>query len=152
MNIFYLKLRLIRLFNLLFVWLRQKLLHVCPPLWYFSDLDKHFNITVRIGPLRLSHIFLLYLLSVVSSIWPVFGFIFSARYLHRNLCIWWCVRTTSNEVIFMPKFSPCQVAIYWVLRGQLFLSLITSQKHFFSKVRLVSETSRSDISRESIKI
>ena len=47
--------------------------HVCPPLWAFSDLKKHFNITVTIGPLRLGHIF--------SSFPPVRG-----AYVASGLC------------------------------------------------------------------
>ena len=104
------------------------------------------------GPLfRLSHIFLLSILSVVPGVWPVFGFNFSTRDILRNQRIWWRVRTTSDDIIFTSKVPCCQLAIYWVLRGQLFLSLITSPI-FFSKVRLVSETTRSDISREPIKV
>ena len=125
---------------------------IFPPLWAFSDLEKKNNITVRIGPLRISHIFILSLLSVVSSVWNVFGFIFSTRDLHRNLCIIWRVRTNSDGVIFMSEVLSCQLAMYWVLRVQLFISLITSTKNIFSKVELVSGKTRSDISKKPIKV
>ena len=91
----------------------------------FSDLEKNFNITVRTGPLILSHIFLLSLLSMVPSVWPVFGFIFSTRDLRRNLCIWWHVGTTSDDVIYTSKFPSCQVAIYCAVHDS------TSQTIFF---------------------
>ena len=45
---------------------------------------------------------------------------------------------TSNDVIFTSKVPLCQVAIYWVLRGELFLSLTTSPKNtFFQKFDLL---------------
>ena len=88
----------------------------------------------------------------MSSFWPVFGFIFSTRDLRRNLRMWWRVRTTSDDVIFTSNVPSCQVAIYWIVRGQLFLFLITSPKITFSKVWLVSETAQSDLSKEPIKV
>ena len=94
--------------------------------------------------------FLISPFSILYSAWPVFGIIFSNRVLCRKLRIWWCVHTPLYDVIFTSKFPSCWVAIYWVLRGQLFLSLITSPKTFFSKVRLVSETARSNISKQPI--
>ena len=53
----YLTLKLIGYCDLILLLLIKKMCHVCPPLWDFLDLEKHFNITVRIGPLRLNHIF-----------------------------------------------------------------------------------------------
>ena len=43
------------------------------------------------------------------------------------------VGMTPYDVIFTSKVPSCQLAIYWVLRGQLFLSLITSPKNNFFK-------------------
>ena len=97
----------------------------------FFILREKFNVTVRIGPLRLSRIFFVYLLSVVSSVWPVLVFILIARDLRRNLFILCRVCTTFDDVIFMSKVPSCKLAIYWVLRGQLFLSLILHQFFFF---------------------
>ena len=82
----------------------------------FSELEKNFNVTVKIGSLRLSHIFLLSILSMVPSVWPVFGFIFSTRDLRRNQQIWWRVCTTFNDVIITSKVPSCQVAIYWIVK------------------------------------
>ena len=124
--------------------------HVCPPIWAFSNLEKKLNITVRIGLLRLSHIFLLSLFSVVPSFWPVFGFIFSTGDRSRNLCIWWRAPTTSNDVIFMSKVPSCQLSTYLIHRIQLFLSLITSPKKH-SKVWLVTDSAQSDFYKEPIK-
>ena len=110
--------------------------HVCPPLWDFSYLEKHFNITVRIGLLRISHIFSSIPLSVVPHVWPVFGFIFSTMDVCRNPLKWWRVRTTSYDVIFTLKASSCQVSIYWIVRWQLFFFVIASPKNAFSDIRL----------------
>ena len=125
--------------------------HVCPPLWAFSDLKKNFNVTVRIGPLRLIHIFLLSILSVVPSVWPVFGFIFRTRDLRRNLRIWWRVRTTSDDVTFTLKVPSCQVAILDRQNPIISFRHNSTKKYFFSKVRLVSDSARSDLSKEPIK-
>ena len=151
MNIFYLTHRLSRQFNLLLLWLRQNMCHVCPPFWDFPDLEGNFNITVIIEPLRISHVLLLYLLSVVSSVRPLFGFIFSTKDIRINLLIWWCVGTTSDEILFSSKVPSCKLAIYWVLRGQLFIYLINLPNHF-SKVLLVIDQAWSDLSRYPIKL
>ena len=86
----------------------------------------------------------------MPSVWPVFGFIFGTRDLRRNLRIWWRVCTTSNDVIFTSKVPSCQVAIYWILKVRFFLSIMTSPI-FFSKVRFITDSDRSDISKEPIK-
>ena len=65
--------------------------------------------------------------------------------------MWWCVRTTLDYVIFMSKLPSCQVAIYCIVRGQLFLSLLTSPKNTFFSKGLFSETARLDLSIEPIK-
>ena len=56
---------------------------------------------------------------------------FSTKDLRRTLQIRWRVRPTPDDVIFASKVPSCQVAIYWVLRGHWFLSLVTSPKNTF---------------------
>ena len=90
-------------------------------------------------------------LSVVPDVWPVFMCMFSTRYLGRNIRIWWRGRTSLDDVIFTSKLSSFQLAIYWVLRGQFFLSLVTSPK-IPLKIWLVSETARSGLLKEPIKV
>ena len=102
-------------------------------------------------PSDLAIFFLLSILCVLPSVCPVFGIIFSTRDLRRNLCIWWCVRTTSDDVIFKSKVPSCQVAIYWILKIQFFLSIMTSPKNTFFKVRLIPDSTWSDLSKEPIK-
>ena len=105
----------------------------------------------KVPPFRLSHIFLLSILSVVPGIWHVFGFILITRDLGRNIYIWRRERTTSYDVTWTCIWPYRQVKIYWVLRGHIFLSRITSWRSTFSKVRLVSDSSRRDLSKEPIK-
>ena len=51
--------------------------------------------------------------------------------LRRNLRIWWCVLTTSNNVIFTSKIPSCLVAIYWILKIWFFSFRYTfTKKHF----------------------
>ena len=104
----------------------------------------------ELGPSDFAIFFLLSILSELTSVWPVFGFIFSTRDLPRNLRIWWRVRTTSDDVIFTSNVPSHQVAIYWILKIRFFLSVITSPI-FFSKVRLIPDSARSDLSKEPIK-
>ena len=87
-----------------------------PTSWYlYTRKESLQSINSQKGPpFRLIHIFLLSILSVMPSVWPVFGFIFSNRDLRRNLRIWWHVHTTSNDVIFTSKVPSCQVAIHWI--------------------------------------
>ena len=51
-------------------------------------------------PSDLAIFFLIWILSVVPGVWPVFGFIFITRYIRRYLLLWWRVHMTSNGVIF----------------------------------------------------
>ena len=55
-------------------------------------------------------------------------FIFRNRDICRNQHILWRVHKTSDYVIFTSKVPSYQVAIYWVLRGQIFLSVKTSSR------------------------
>ena len=106
----------------------------------------------ELGPSELAIFFLLSILYVVPSVWSVFGFIFSTRDLRRNLHIWWRVCTTSNDVIFTSNVPSCQVAIYWILKIRFFFLSQLHQKYFFSKVRLIPDSTRSDLSKEPIKV
>ena len=62
---------------------------VHPTSWtIYTTIESIQSVNSQKGaPFRLSHVFFLYLFSVVSRFWPVFGFIFSTRYLRRNLRI-----------------------------------------------------------------
>ena len=90
-----------------------------------------------------------------TSVWPVFGFIFSTRDLHRNLRIFSRGRVTLGDVMFSSKVPSCQLAICWVLSPQgpnISFPRNFTKNYFFSKVRLVPETARSDLSSEPIKV
>ena len=60
--------------------------HVCPPLWAFSDLEKNFNVTVRIGSLRLSHIFSSFNLVQVAKCLACVRFYFRPSCQASGLC------------------------------------------------------------------
>ena len=57
MNIFYLTVRLIRSFNLLLFWIRQKMCHVGPPLWDISELEKISILQSELDPSDLAIFF-----------------------------------------------------------------------------------------------
>ena len=68
----------------------------------------------ELGPSDLAIFFLLSLLSVMPSVWPVLNFIFSTRDLRRNQRIWWRVCTTTDDVIFtskVPSFVRASIAL-----------------------------------------
>ena len=69
-------------------------------------------------------IFFFFLLSVVPGLWHVFWCIFSTSHIRRNLRTQWRVRTTFDDVTFMYICPFYQINIYWVLRGQIFLSCV----------------------------
>ena len=91
--------------------------------------------------------------TVVPGVWPVFRYIFSTRDLRRNLCIRWRIRTPFYDIILTYICPFFQINIYWVLRGQIFLSHITSpKKFFFSKPGVASDSARRDLFKYPIKI
>ena len=89
--------------------------------------------------------------AVVPGVWHGFGCIFSTRDLGRNLRMRWRIRTTFDDVIYTYIRPYPQLKIYWVLRGLIFLSRINFTKKYFSKVRLISDSTRRDLSKEPIK-
>ena len=123
--------------------------HVCPPLWAFSDTEKNFNVTVRIGSLRLCHICSSFNLVRVAKRLACVRFYFQYQGLRRNPRIWWRVRTTFDDVIFTSNIPSHQVAIYWILKIWIFFR--HNSPMFFSKVRLIPDSAWSDISKEPIK-
>ena len=90
------------------------------------------------------------LLYMVPGIWRALGRILSTRYLRINPRIRWYVRTPFYYVIVTSRVSFCQLSIYWILRGQLFLSFITWPK-IFLKFLTFSEKVGSDLPKEPIQ-
>ena len=88
-------------------------------------------------PFRLSHV--LPSFSLVCGAWRVACVQFYFQYQGSTQKPTYMMTCTYDfyDVIFASKVPSCQAAIYWVLRGQLFLSRITSPKStFFQKFDL----------------
>ena len=97
----------------------------------------------ELGPSDLAIFLLLSILSNLPSVWPVFGYIFSTRDLRTYNFQWRhiyvkCPITSGSNILDPqnPIFS---------FRHNF------TKKYFFSKIRLIPDSARSDLSKEPIK-
>ena len=86
----------------------------------------------------------------MHGVWPSSGCIFSTRDLHRNLHIWWRVRTCFYDAIYLCFLTYTQAAPYLVLRDQISISSKVSWIVIFQNFNVVLDSSQWDISKETI--
>ena len=127
--------------------LEQWVSYLIPPALKLPNFN-FLDTTIKISYLRLKLItycnqLLLWLRQKMCHVHPPLWNFFRlmenincTRDLRRNLCIWWLLYTPFHDIIFMYIRPFCQVNIYFLLRGQICLSRITSPKSFFQNFRL----------------
>ena len=113
----------------------QKMGHVHPPSWDFFRIRFFFRNLIHKRPSSDLAIFFFPPLAVMSGVWPLFGCIFSPRYLHRNICIWRQLCTDFNGIIISYTWPYSQGTIYRALGSQITPFLNNLTKHYFSKIQ-----------------
>ena len=120
------------------------------PFWFFQTQRKIPILQSELSPSELAISFLLPIFSVVPGVWTVFGFIFSTRNLSKTYVYDDGYVQLPMTSFLHQKYHPVRQYILGP-QGAIISFPHNFTKNTFSKVRLVSEISRSDLCKEPIK-